>query len=262
MNLINDAVERFNNLPADQRTIAPNDVYIMEVVYYRPITTTWVGRFDGERPDEVDSSGALYVGRAKYLWVGARGADLTATRSSFLLISEEVAPARRPEYVMEELVFNFPTFNGDLSSRNGGNNMVFCPFKSAKGLVFDTHMDINVTYNPYYSDSNLGTGGATLQLKLMYDESFGAPVPVLNGLVPNVVNVSIDLQTMTASWTVNSMFLYQNAANEDGLKGTFYWIWTSDNFAAVDGAQIHELSLTLTVLSPTPRFDMVGILPV
>ncbi len=252
MNLLQQAVDRFNSLPVDSRTIAPNDVYVTEVVYYRPIANDLVGIFEGDHPPDVEESNAIYVGRAKYLWVGPRGRSLTATPSSFMLLAEEKAPVRRPDYMLDELVFNFPTFNGELTSRNGGNNLVFCPFKSIKGLVFDDNTKLSVTYNPHYTNSATGTG----QLHLYLLWTMGTPIPVINEPeAPTILYVTIDLQTMHV-WTSNGPELYDSFYNKDGLKGTFYWLWTSDNFTVVQNSQIHEMALTMTVLSPAHRFDI------
>lgn len=260
MDLLNIAIGRFNDLPSSERKIAEDELYILDISYYRSLDWTNGFYYDGDNPDDLRNYNHRKVGRSRFLWVGRRGTNLTADESSFVLLEEQKEANTELMYEMQELVFNLPTLNADLTTRNNGNNIVFCPFQSNKGLTFDDHMQMSATYNPHYADTVIGEG--TLELHLMYAPDGSLPAPVIADS-PHYAVVFATLHLSDPTSMQYNLSFYPSSTsdfvanlNPSGLKGTFYWVWSSDNFVAVEGVQLHELTFTMTVKSPIIHHDL------
>lgn len=80
------AVEYFNSLTSAERTIEPNDIYILEMYYWK---SDYGDEIQAGSPFDWENEGisGTYAGVAQYLWVAPRGANLTATPESFYLLN-------------------------------------------------------------------------------------------------------------------------------------------------------------------------------
>lgn len=163
----------------------------------------------------------------------------------------------RPLYSMEQVIFNFPTINNALTLQNSGSNVLLAPIVSLKPLAFDQATEIQLTYNPHTTDTNLSDGGQQIRLKLYHTPLIIEPSPFMEGENPilTVYFSASSPRTLSISYSPNDSETALEA-NKRGLEGNFFWVWESDNFASITtDTVIHSLSITVFTKARTKYYD-------